>query len=246
MVGALGVEPGDTVVEIGPGRGALTQDLARVSDRLILIEKDDALASMHAIRFADDPRVTVVAADATEVDLETLLPPGVPVRVIGNLPYNAGGPILFHFLAHRHRFTRLVLMFQREVALRLVASAGDRAFGAVSILAQVRANVRHLFDVSPEKFQPKPKVWSAVVAADPRPYPHPLALEVDDPAFGRLVHALHAQPRKTVLNSLSNGLQVGKGEVEAWLRGADIALDTRPSTVSIDQALDLFGVWSGR
>ncbi len=240
IVAAVGATPQDTVVEIGPGRGALTRELLGTCRRLVLVEKDDVLAELHAQRHADDASVTVVHADATRWDLAEVLAPGERVRVVGNLPYNVGGQILFHLLRRRERIDRLVLMFQREVAQRLAARPGDRNYGAVSALVQLRTRVRPLFDVSPERFQPRPKVWSAVVEVVPlEPTEDRLAF-VDAPAFERVVHALHAQPRKTCLNSLADGLRQDKARCESWLRAAGIDPTTRPCNVPAEACLALF------
>lgn len=240
IVGALDAGPGETVIEVGPGRGALTGELAGTCRRLILIEKDDVLAGLHADRHADDPTVTVVHGDATTLDIAGLLAPAERARVVGNLPYNVGGPILFNLLRRGDRIDRMVLMFQREVAVRLAARPGDREHGAMSVLVQLRAATRLLFDVSPERFRPRPKVWSAVVEVVPLDLPADRAAIVGDPDFGGLVHALHAQPRKTVANSLSDGLRKDKGRCEAWLRAAGIDPGTRPSTVPAESCLALF------
>lgn len=242
IVAALGADLQDTIVEIGPGRGALTGELVGTCGRLLLVEKDDVLAAVHAERHAGDPTVTVVNGDATELDLADLLAPGERARVVGNLPYNVGGQILFNLLRRRDRIDRMVLMFQREVAQRLAASPGDRNYGAVSVLVQLCAATRLLFDVSPERFRPRPKVWSAVVEIVPLDLAPDRAAVVESPAFSRVVHALHAQPRKTVANSLADGLRQDKARCEAWLRDAGIDLGARPSTVPAEACLTLFAV----
>lgn len=254
IVRALGPGPQDHVVEIGPGRGALTLPLSRVAGRLTLVEKDSDLVPGLRDRFGRDRddaevgggTVRVVEADATQIDLLDLVAPDEPpVLVAGNLPYNAGGPILFNLLRRRDRIARLVVMLQREVVERLAAAPGTREHGAVSTLVQVRARVENLFDVGPGKFIPHPAVWSAVARLTPAPFPHPRAADVDDPRFGRLVHALHAQPRKTVANSLADGLSIGRPEAAKYLEAAGIDPGVRPSLVGPAQALDLWAVWSG-
>jgi 16S rRNA (adenine1518-N6/adenine1519-N6)-dimethyltransferase len=240
IVAALGHGPDDVVVEIGPGRGALTRELVGTCRRLLLVEKDDVLAAMHRDRHADDPSVAVVHGDATALDLADVLAPGERARVVGNLPYNVGGQILFNLLRRRDRIDRMVLMFQREVAQRLAARPGDRNYGAASALVQLRAAVRPLFDVSPERFHPRPKVWSAVIEVVPLPPDPARDAVVDAPGFERLVHALHAQPRKTVANSLADGLRADKGRCEAWLRAAGIDPGARPATVPAAACLALF------
>lgn len=240
MIEALGAGPTDTVVEVGPGRGALTHDLAAACGRLILVEKDERFAAEHARRFADDPRVEVHEDDATTFDLADVAPPGAGLLVIGNLPYNAGGPILFNLLRRRDRIARLVLMFQREVAQRLCAPPGDRNHGAVSVLVRTKGDIRLLLDVSPGKFVPPPKVWSSVVLVEPAGADPSASAVADDPAFERFAHAVFAQPRKTVINSLSDGLGRPKETLAPALAAAGIDPAARPSAVTVAQVVALF------
>ena len=245
MIDSLAPGPTDTVVEIGPGRGALTHELAAACGRLVLIEKDERFAAEHARRFSEDPRVEVHEDDATTFDLRRVAPAGAGLRIIGNLPYNAGGPILFNLLRRRDRIARMVLMFQREVAQRLCAVPGDRQHGAVSILVRSLAGVRLLFDVSPDKFVPPPKVWSSVVLLDPAGADPSAASTVDDPAFGAFAHAVFAQPRKTVLNSLANGLGRPKDALGPALIEAGIDPASRPAVVTVDQVVRLYQALRG-
>jgi 16S rRNA (adenine1518-N6/adenine1519-N6)-dimethyltransferase len=240
IVAALEVAPGDTLVEVGPGRGAITGDLVGTCNRLILLEKDERFVAEHRRRWAGDPRVEVHEGDAAAFDLTAALEAGERVKVVGNLPYNAGGPILFHLLRHRDRIERLVLMFQREVAERLTALPGERERGASSVLVQARSSVRRLFDVSPTKFRPPPKVWSTVVRVDPAGADPAGAGVADEPGFERLVHGLFAQPRKTVLNSLADGLQrQDKEALHAALCTAAIDPGARPCTLTVTQVVAL-------
>lgn len=245
MIDALAPGPSDTVVEIGPGRGALTHELAAACGRLVLVEKDERFAAEHARRYAGDPRVQVHEDDATTFDLAGVAPAGAGLRVIGNLPYNAGGPILFNLLRRRAHVARMVLMFQREVALRLCAVPGDRHHGAVSILVRSMAGIRLLFDVSPDKFIPPPKVWSSVVLLDPALADPAAASVADDPSFGAFAHAVFAQPRKTVLNSLADGLGRPKGPLGPALVSAGIDPTSRPALVTLDQVVRLYQALRG-
>jgi len=243
IVRALGAGPTDPVVEVGPGRGALTGLLAASCGPLVLLEKDRDLAAALAARYSGDPRVSVVECDATTVDLDRVAPGPGPWRAVGNLPYNAGTPILFNLLRHRARFARMVLMFQREVAWRIAARPGDREYGAVSLLVQAQARVDLLFEVPPRRFIPRPAVWSALIRVEPTPADTVLQRAIDDPRFAALVHALHAQPRKTVLNSLADGLSLDRARAVALIGAAEIDPTIRPCHVTPAQAMRLWGLW---
>lgn len=240
IVAALELAPDDIVVEVGPGRGAITGDLVGACGRLILLEKDERFAAEHRRRWADDPRIEVHEGDAAAFDLSAAVPAGLRAKVVGNLPYNAGGQILFHLLSHRDRVERMVLMFQREVAERLVAGAGDRDRGASTILVQARSSVRRLFDVSPTKFRPPPKVWSSVVRVDPDGADPAAAGVADEAFFEQVVHGLFAQPRKTVLNSLADGLARPREGLAPALAAAGIDPGVRPCTLTVARVVDLF------
>jgi 16S rRNA (adenine1518-N6/adenine1519-N6)-dimethyltransferase len=238
IVRGLGIEPGDAVLEIGPGGGALTVHLVAAGAVLVLLEKDSELVPVLAGKYANHPNVRVVEGDATVVDLAAIAPGGRPLRVIGNLPYNAGSPILFRALALCP--ARAVFMLQREVAHRLACEPGDREFGAVSVLVQARARVRALFDVSPDRFRPRPRVWSTVLALEPiSPQPE-VAAAIADPGFPAFVHGLHAQPRQTAANSLSHGLRIPKARALAAFVAAGQDPGRRPCTFGPGEVVRLW------
>lgn len=239
IVRACKVDGTQTVVEVGPGRGALTRHLVDRCSRLVLVEKDSALVSELKSRYREKPEVRVVEGDAAVLAFDEVLD-GSSNIAVGNLPYNAAGPILFNLLGCRRRLLRAVLMFQREVARRLTAIPGERAYGAVSLLVHAWTVAEALFDVAPDRFSPQPKVWSAVVRLTPREKEQAPA----DPAFGQLVHALHARPRKTVRNSLSEGLKISPGRTAALLEAAGIDPSVRPCCVTPPQAFELWSVYN--
>ncbi len=241
MVEALGVAPPDTVVEIGPGRGALTSHLAGRCARLVLIERDPSLAATLKKRFASSCEVVVVEDDAAKVPLAPLLGSGQAL-VIGNLPYEASTAILANLLRHRRLVSRMVLMFQREVAARIAAIAGTRRHGALSLIVQVRCRVEPLMDVGPERFSPPPRVWSRVLRLTPHPADDPFSDAADSSTFDALAHALHAHPRKTVLNSLAAGLGIPRALALSLLDRVGIPPTIRPSHVALDQAVFLWRI----
>lgn len=236
IVDALGLEPGTIVCEIGPGRGALTRELSARQAALVLVEMDSELIPLLRDSYPD---ARVVEADAAAIDTGTLVPAGKRAVVVGNLPYNAGGRILFNLLTGPAHFERLVLMFQKEVAVRFCAAPGDREFGASSLLVSLLAETRYLFDVAPGKFIPPPKVMSGVVLFEPRVLATDEA-DLTGAAFSSFVHSVFAQPRKTVANSMMNGLKLDRRAVEALLAAAGADPGCRPNCVTPAQALTMF------
>lgn len=167
IVAALEADPDDTVLEIGPGTGALTQHLVGTVRRLVLLEKDDALARSLRARYDGRSDVDIVHGDALTVDLVEMLGEPANARIIGNIPYNITSPLLFRVLERAHRPRRLVVMVQKEVADRIVAPPGDKQYGALSIGIRTVADVQRLFVVPRGAFRPAPNVDSAVLRIDP-------------------------------------------------------------------------------
>ena len=194
-------EAGATVLEIGPGLGALTDELAARAAMLYLIEVDRGLAGRLVERYADDPHVRVLVGDVLELALQDLV--AAPrATVVANLPYNIASPVLFRLLELRTRFPRAVLMFQREMADRLTARPRTDAYGAASVVIQAFAEVRIAFRVSRRSFLPRPAVDSAVVAIDWRETPSP---DVgDEVLFRAVVRAAFGQRRKMLRNALAS------------------------------------------
>lgn len=187
----------ETVLEIGPGRGALTALLAARCRRLVLVEVDRDLAASLRARYADAPHVAVHEADILRVDLATLLD-DAPATVIANLPYNISTPVLMQLLATPERFDRLVLMLQREVAERLAAPPGGKTYGALSVVVQAVAETRVALRVPPGAFAPVPRVESAVVVITPR-RPPPLDA-ARRRALRGVVRIAFARRRKQLVN----------------------------------------------
>lgn len=185
------------ILEIGPGEGALTAFLVQAGVPVVAIDKDPRALAAIGERFGD--RVRGVLGDAATDDLGALLP-GLGCVIVGNLPYNAASVIHRRVLALGTRVARAVLMFQREVALRLVAGAGSRDYGVPSILTAVSAKAWMVRDVPPQAFVPPPKVQSAVVLVEPRAEPLVPLAELE--AFGGFVGGVFQQRRKTLANAL--------------------------------------------
>ena len=196
IVDALGDLSQATVVEIGPGRGALTGLLATRAKQLIAIELDPSLAAS-----LQGSSVEVLCQDILAVDLTELATQrGVRLQVIGNLPYYISSPIMLHLFAHSAVIDRTVLMAQREVAERIVAPPGSSTYGFLSAVTQMYAKVEHLFTLPPEAFAPPPDVYSTVIRLTMQPRFEELAME---PAgFLRFLRQIFALKRKTLGNNL--------------------------------------------
>ena len=200
IVQAIAPQPGERVVEIGPGEGALTLPLLRALGHLCVIELDRDLVPRLRAAAAGVGELEIVNADVLGVDLGALAH-GQPLRVVGNLPYNISSPILFHCLDHLDAIRDMHFMLQKEVVERMAAAPGSKTYGRLSVMLQAYCEVIPLFDVPPAAFRPPPQVDSAVV----RLLPHaPESIGIADRAlFAHLVRDAFGQRRKTLRNALS-------------------------------------------
>jgi 16S rRNA (adenine1518-N6/adenine1519-N6)-dimethyltransferase len=199
---ALGDTSARTVIEIGPGHGAITSILAARCRRLIAIELDPALAAELRFRFRNEPQVEIVEADVLEVDFAALVLPGETADVVGNLPYYITSPILMRLFAAGASglLARAVVMMQREVADRLSAAPGCREYGLLSATTQMNARVETLFTLPPAAFLPPPDVFSTVLRLEF--VPRFGELGVDATGFDAFLRRCFAQKRKTLANNL--------------------------------------------
>ncbi|MBS1799124.1 MAG: ribosomal RNA small subunit methyltransferase A [Acidobacteria bacterium] len=202
IVDALGDLSRRTVIEIGPGRGAITDILAPRCKRLIALELDRDLAPALAQRFATQPQVEVIETDILDADFAGLVHPGETADVIGNLPYYITSDILLRLFSAGSNglLSRAVVMMQREVADRVAASPGVRDYGLLSATAQMNAQVEHLFTLPPGAFSPPPEVYSTVLRLTFAP--RFAELNVDPAGFDRFLKQSFAQKRKTLENNL--------------------------------------------
>ena len=177
IVGEAGSLEGRTAVEIGPGPGGLTRALLQAgAERIVALERDGrCVEALNELASASGGRLRVLTADALNVDVAGLGP--APIKLVANLPYNIATPLLVGWLRRTAGIESMTLMFQKEVADRLLAPPGSKARGRLSILAQWRTEIRRCFDLSPGAFTPPPKVSSSVVALTPRPSPVPAAVD---------------------------------------------------------------------
>ena len=202
IVDALGDLTQRTVIEIGPGHGAITEILASRCRRLIALELDRALAAELTFRFRDQPQIQIVEGDVLKADLRELVPEGETADVVGNLPYYITSDILLQLFAAGNSglLTRGVLMMQREVAERVSAEPGVRDYGLLSATAQMSARVENLFTLPPSAFSPPPDVYSTIVRLEFAP--RFAELGVDAFGFDRFLKQCFAQKRKTLQNNL--------------------------------------------
>ena len=224
IAAAIAPASGDALVEIGPGRGALTRCLLE-SDcaSLDAIEIDRDLAAVLRGQWSGDTRFCLHNDDALQVDFGALARQrGAKLRVVGNLPYNISTPLLFHLLESMRDISDLHVMLQREVIARMAARAGDSDYGRLTVMLAPWVEVEHLFDVGPGAFHPPPRVWSAVARLVVRAAP---AFPVC-PAFAAVVAAAFSHRRKTLRNAL-------RGLVTAeQIESSGVDPSVRPETVS--------------
>jgi 16S rRNA (adenine1518-N6/adenine1519-N6)-dimethyltransferase len=199
MITAAQIRPGDTILEIGPGLGVLSNKLAELAARLSLVEVDTVLADRLRERFTGNDRVQVITADFLTLDLSSAFPEPV-IHVVASLPYNVATPILFRLLEHRYKFPEVTVMIQKEVAERLSAAPGTKAYGVPSVLTQLYATVTTVGTVGPRSFFPAPKVESQIVRLVFQEAPR-VAVQSEG-VFRQVVKAAFAQRRKTLRNAL--------------------------------------------
>lgn len=225
IIAAIRPEPGDNMVEIGPGLGALTRPLLKILDHLHVVEIDrDIIARLERDYPQDDPEAKLVihAGDALEFDFATL---PAPLRIVGNLPYNISSPLLFHFAACAGCIRDMHFMLQNEVVERMVAGPSTPAYGRLSVMLQYRFRMEKLLDVPPESFRPVPRVDSAIVRMIPLP-----AGEIkvrNEKLFAAIVRTAFGQRRKTLRNTLRGYLDEADFErlgIDPQLRAENLAV----------------------
>jgi len=225
IVDAIDPRPGQAVVEIGPGLGAMTGPLVERLDRLSVIELDRDLAQ----RLRRQPKLDVIEADVLKVDIAALAAErGQALRIVGNLPYNISTPILFHLLNAVEHVVDQHFMLQKEVVERMAAGPGGKEYGRLSVMLQWRYRIESLFDVPPESFDPPPRVDSAIVRMRPRTAPRVLPAGV----LEELVRVAFSQRRKLLRHTLGRWLE------ERGFAGA-FDLQRRAEEVAVDEYLDL-------
>lgn len=224
IIAALDPRPGERIVEIGPGAGALTLPMLRRHGELTAIEFDRDLVGPLAAAAAPLGTLRIVQADVLTVDFAALAADG-PLRLVGNLPYNISSPILFHVLDYAPHVIDMHFMLQKEVVERMAAAPGSKVYGRLSVMLQAYCTVTALFRVPPGAFAPPPKVDSAVVRLVPKP-DEAIGI-VDRALFARLVRDAFGQRRKTLRNALSNlctGERIEAAGIDPGTRAEQLAV----------------------
>lgn len=226
ILAAIGPRPEDRLVEIGPGRGAITAGLLAATGRLDVVEIDRDLIAPLAERFATLGDLAIHSADALTFDLCGLREGDGRLRVVGNLPYNISTPLLFRFLEQAECIEDMHFMLQKEVVERIAAEPRCKSYGRLSVMIQAFCRATALFTIGPGAFTPAPKVESAFLRLVPyRPLPHPVA---DAGTLSRLVAQAFSQRRKTLRNTLKSVLPPGSLEaqgIDPGQRAEEIPVD---------------------
>ena len=231
IVKAISPKPGDTLVEIGPGLGALTEPVAELAGHLTVVELDRDLAQ----RLSEHPvlatKLTIHQADAMKFDFNSLLKDGQKLKVFGNLPYNVSTPLLFHLFSYADQIENMHFMLQKEVVQRMTASHGSKAYGRLSVMTQYYCQAMPVVEVGPGAFKPAPKVDSAVV----RLIPKPIAERADVPpeVLNRVCLEAFNQRRKTIRNCFSN---IATAE---QLEQLGLTPSLRPEQLTVEQFVTL-------
>lgn len=226
IIRAIAPKSKQHIVEIGPGTGALTRPLLESNCRLDVIELDrDLIQNLKTLN------IGIYNTDALKFDFKQLMTTGLPLRIVGNLPYNISTPLLFHLLKYQHNIMDMTFMLQKEVVDRMIATSATAEYGRLSVILQYYCQIEKLFDVSPDAFTPAPKVESSVVQLIP--YSNPPVMVNDEQYFAQLVTTAFAQRRKTLRNNLKHLFEIT--DIEA----AGINPQARAETLTLQQFAQL-------
>jgi 16S rRNA (adenine1518-N6/adenine1519-N6)-dimethyltransferase len=239
IIEALNPKADETIIEIGPGTGALTATLVERAGRVVAVEFDNKLGPLLSERFAEAANFRLVMADALTTDFCAAILPASSARLVANLPYNISTAILQRLISQRACLEEMVLMLQREVVERVLAPPGTSDRGFISVLVEAYCEAEKLFDVAPGAFRPPPKVWSSVMRVTFRPRIN--ANVADEELLWQTVSAGFAQKRKTILNNLRNStgrLQETlkrNGGASIVLCKAGVDLQRRAETLTVEE-----------
>jgi 16S rRNA (adenine1518-N6/adenine1519-N6)-dimethyltransferase len=241
IVSAAEITPADTILEIGPGLGILTREMAGRAGRVIAVELDNRLAAILKQTLAPLTNVTIINDNILQLDPATLLTGPTAYKVVANLPYYITSPVLRHLLEASARPEIMILMVQKEVAQRIAAAPGRRSLLSISV--QYYGNPRIIDIVPAESFHPAPEVDSAILRIDV--YPRPAVTVSDEKGFFDLVRGGFTASRKQIANSLAQGLAMDKPAVVTLLDRAGIRSQRRAETLTLEEWAELWRVFSG-
>jgi len=246
IIAAADLAPDDVVIEVGPGLGILTADLAQKAGSVVAVELDDNLAVLLKKKLSDYPNLTIINEDILKLDPAALLAP-VPgfkgsYKVVADLPYYITSPVLRHFLEAPLKPKLLITMVQKEVAQAIAAGAGERS--VLSVMVQYYGKPRIVSYVPPNSFHPPPEVDSAILRIDV--YPHPPVPVSDEKGFFKLVQAGFTARRKQFANSLEQGLRLPKSDVLKLLSQGGIDPRRRAETLTIEEWAKLWQAFSSK
>jgi len=228
----------DVVLEVGPGLGEMTQVLAQEARKVIAVEIDARLVEVLRNKLADTPNVEILQGDILKFDVRKHLGSEKrPVKVVANLPYQISTPLLFHFINSKDLFSALILMLQREVAERMVAPPGKKAYGPLSVLVQSVADISICFIVKPSAFFPPPEVESAVIRLSWKE--RPMIAPEQEEGFRAVVKGCLGYRRKTLANALKHSDLLLPEDLEKRLEEIGIDPRRRPETLSVQEFVDL-------
>lgn len=232
IVGSLDLAEDETIVEIGPGRGALTEKLLDTGANVIAIEIDRELVPVLRTQFHFQRNFKVIEANILETSFASFTEglESANTKIVGNLPYYISTAILQKLAEERQLFSKAILMLQREVVSRITAKPSNSERGFLTVLTEAAFEVRHLFDVAPSAFTPQPKVWSSVVELVPK-----AVSSGDSVEFRKLLSAAFAQKRKTILNNLKSAY----ADAPTLLEGGNIDPRRRAETLRLDEWISL-------
>lgn len=242
IINALDPQTGEIIIEIGAGRGALTESLLESGANVFAIEFEREMVHVLQKRFGGRENFRLIPQDALQTDFSDLINPKSQIsdprsaKLVANLPYNISTAILQKLIEQRDVFSEMILMFQREVVERIIAKAGNKERGFLSVVTEAYLQTEKLFDVPPKAFRPSPKVWSAVTRLITKDCDAIISANKD--LFREIVSAGFAQKRKTILNNLKNAppnLQGKIGNAEILLNKAQIDTSRRAETLTLDE-----------
>jgi len=247
IISALNPQKNETIIEIGAGRGALTEKLLESGANVIAIELEREMISVLKKKFGGFENFKLIEQDALKTDFQEIVNSQSQIansksaKLVANLPYYISTAILQKLIDQRANFSEMILMFQREVVERITAQVGNKERGFLTVLVEAYLEAEKLFDVSPNAFRPAPKVWSAIVRLTPK-----AGVGFDDEKlFRELISAGFAQKRKTILNNLKNAPPVLReqiGNAEKCLEKARIASNRRAETLSFEEWKQLYRI----